>query len=234
MARVLAPTSQRQSCLSEATATTACVYLWRPPIWLVSKCITGSSPAPRYQLYVGVDIAAKTLTAAWMAPGAAPSRPLTVDQTPQGFATLQERLLATGHPAATILVVMEATGSYWVGLATTLAQAGFVVSVVNAAQAHHFAKALLKRAKTDAIDAQTITQLAARLEPAPWTPPPAIYTELQQRLARAGQSRHVTAAGAQSTACSPASAGGDRQRAGTDGGPHRHLRRTNRGGRAGD
>jgi len=142
---------------------------------------TRTSP---YQLYVGVDIAAKTLTAAWMAPGATPGRPLTVDQTPQGFATLQERLLATGHPAATILVVMEATGSYWVGLATTLAQAGFVVSVVNAAQAHHFAKALLKRAKTDAIDAQTITQLAARLEPAPWTPPPAIYTELQQRLAQ--------------------------------------------------
>jgi len=143
-----------------------------------------STRTSSYQLYVGVDIAAKTLTAAWMAPGATPGRPLTVDQTPQGFAARQDRLLAMGHPAAAILVVMEATGSYWVGLATTLAQAGFVVSVVNAAQAHHFAKALLKRAKTDAIDAQTITQLAARLEPAPWTPPPAIYTELQQRLAQ--------------------------------------------------
>ncbi len=158
------------------------------------------SPA-RYHLYVGVDIAAKTLTAAWMAPGATPGRPLTVDQTPQGFATLQDRLLATGHPAAAILVVMEATGSYWVGLATTLAQAGFVVSVVNAAQAHHFAKALLKRAKTDASDAQTLTQLAARLEPAPWTPPPAIYTELQQRLARAGYADDPAPTGAQSTAC---------------------------------
>jgi len=158
------------------------------------------SPA-RYHLYVGVDIAAKTLTAAWMAPGATPGRPLTVDQTPQGFATLQDRLLATGHPAAAILVVMEATGSYWVGLATTLAQAGFVVSVVHAAQAHHFAKALLKRAKTDASDAQTLTQLAARLEPAPWTPPPAIYTELQQRLARAGYADDPAPTGAQSTAC---------------------------------
>jgi transposase len=33
-----------------------------------------------------------------------------------------------------------------------------VVSVINPAQAHHFAKALLKRAKTDAIDAQTLAQ----------------------------------------------------------------------------
>ena len=46
-----------------------------------------------------------------MVPGATPGRLLTVDQTPQGFATLQDRLLATGHPAAAILVVMEATGS---------------------------------------------------------------------------------------------------------------------------
>jgi hypothetical protein len=37
---------------------------------------------------------------------------------------------------------------------------GFQVSVINPAQAHHFAKALLKRAKTDAIDAQTLAQLA--------------------------------------------------------------------------
>jgi len=71
-----------------------------------------STRTSQYRLYVGVASAAKTLTAAWMVPGATPGRPLTVDQTPQGFAALQDRLLATGHPAATILVVMEATGSY--------------------------------------------------------------------------------------------------------------------------
>jgi transposase len=35
---------------------------------------------------------------------------------------------------------------------------------------------------TDAIDAQTLTQLAVLLQPALWTPPPAIYEELEQRL----------------------------------------------------
>ncbi|PON09860.1 IS110 family transposase, partial [Candidatus Entotheonella serta] len=39
------------------------------------------------------------------------------------------------------------------------------------------------RAKTDAIDAQTLAQLASVLQPDPWMPPPQIYYELQQRLA---------------------------------------------------
>ena len=42
--------------------------------------------------------------------------------------------------------------SYWLSLATALADAGFAVSVINTAQAHYCAKALLKRAKTDAAD----------------------------------------------------------------------------------
>jgi transposase len=144
--------------------------------------MSAAQPASPYRLFVGVDIAAKTFTATWMAPGGNPMRPLTFEQTSQGFASLQARLLATCPAPAEILVVMEATGSYWIALATTLAHAGFRVSIVNPAQAHAFAKALLKRAKTDAIDAQTLARLAALLQPAAWVPPPAIYLELQQRL----------------------------------------------------
>ncbi len=139
---------------------------------------------PSYGLFVGVDIAAATVTVAWQAPGTPVNRPVTIEQTPAGFAALQQRLLATGQAPAEILVVMEATGSYWLALARALAEQGFAVSVINALQAHHFAKALLRRAKTDAIDAQTLAQLAALLQPAPWTPPPAVYEELRQRLAQ--------------------------------------------------
>ena len=60
----------------------------------------------------------------------------------------------------------------------------FQVRVMNPAQAHHFAKALLQRAKTDAMDAHTLAQLALMLQPIPWTPPPPIYDELPQRLAQ--------------------------------------------------
>ena len=94
------------------------------------------------------------------------------------------KLQATGHDPSHILLVMEATGSYWISLATRLVHDGFRVSVINPSQAHHFAKALLKRAKTDAIDAQTLAQLAMILQPEPWMPPPQIYYELQQRLAQ--------------------------------------------------
>jgi transposase len=143
--------------------------------------MTASLPA--YDLFVGIDIAAATATFAWQRQGAPLSRPLTIPQTPNGYATLSARLHASGVTPDCTLVVLEATGSYWITLATTLHDAGYAVSVINPAQAHAFAKALLKRAKTDAIDAQTLTQLAAMLQPAPWTPPPAVYHELQQRLA---------------------------------------------------
>jgi transposase len=63
-----------------------------------------------------------------------------------------------------------------------LVEHGYEVRVVNPKRAHDFAKVLLKRAKTDAIDAHTLARLGALLQPAPWTPPPAVYMELQQRL----------------------------------------------------
>jgi transposase len=135
-----------------------------------------------YQLYVGVDIAADTFTAAWLAPGGTPTAPGTGEQTPRGYAELQRRLRSTGASPAETLVVLEATGNYWVALAVALHEAGYRVAVVNPRQAHHFAKAQLRRAKTDALDAQDLARLAAALQPAPWTPPPAVYHEVRQRL----------------------------------------------------
>src|SRR5215217_6148621 len=135
-----------------------------------------------YRLYVGVDVAAETFVAAWLAPGGQPGTPFTGEQTPAGFAALQRRLQGTGSPPAATLVVLEATGNYWVALAVALHEAGYRVAVVNPRQAHHFAKAQLRRAKTDALDAQDLARLAAALRPAPWTPPPAVYHEVRQRL----------------------------------------------------
>ena len=135
-----------------------------------------------YTLFVGIDIAAKTATAAWTTDGSFPTRPLTFAQTAPGYTRLHDQLCATRCPPETTLIALEATGPYWITLALQFVAWGYVVSVINPAQAHAFAKALLKRAKTDPIDAQTLALLAARLQPQPWSPPPAIYTELHQRL----------------------------------------------------
>ena len=136
----------------------------------------GASSGKRSSLFVGSDVAAKTFTASWTDETLPPIRSLTFDQTPDGYATLQEQLLTSGHAPQTNLMVMEATGTYWITLAVTLVEAGYRVRVINAAQAHAFAKALLKRAKTDASDAQTLAHLAAKLQPEPWTPSPAVFT----------------------------------------------------------
>jgi transposase len=63
-----------------------------------------------YSLFVGVDIAATTATVSWMRPGEKASRPLTIEQTPEGYASLERKLRATGKVPAEVLVVMEATG----------------------------------------------------------------------------------------------------------------------------
>jgi transposase len=95
----------------------------------------------------------------------------------------ETRSASSNRDALVLRIVMEATGTYWMRLAATLTDSGYGVSVINHKQAHHFVKTLLKCAKTDGIDAQLLARRGALLQPAPWTPPPAIYTELQQRLA---------------------------------------------------
>src|SRR5512135_3483872 len=97
------------------------------------------SPEATYQIFVGVDIAAATATAAWQASKQKSSKPITLEQTPEG---LHRHLMKTGAMPNQILVVMEATGIYWMALATFLTRQGYAVSIVNPSQAHHFAKAL--------------------------------------------------------------------------------------------
>jgi len=104
---------------------------------------TTQTPAG-YRLFVGVDIAAATAMAARQGAGGKVSRPVQIAQSPAGHADLHEKLRASGVPAGETLVVLEATGSYWITLATTLVQWGYAVSVINPSQAHDFAKALLR------------------------------------------------------------------------------------------
>lgn len=140
------------------------------------------SHPPCYQLFVGIDIAAASVTAVWSASPRSGQRPATFAQTPDGFAALQQALAITGVAPQATLVVLEATGSYWVALAVTLHAAGYQVSVINPAHIHNYAKSLPRRSKTDALDAQVLRQFAQERQPPAWTPPPAIYHELRQRL----------------------------------------------------
>ena len=144
--------------------------------------MTRDPSAPHFQLFVGVDIAAASFTATWTLAGPPTQRPRTFAQTPEGFAAFQAALASTTVQPATTLIVLEATGSYWISLAVTLHQAGYAVSIVNPAHVHAFARSLPRRAKTDALDAQLLSQFAAERVPPRWTPPEQVYHELRQRL----------------------------------------------------
>ena len=150
--------------------------------------LSGPSPTPalrrRYKLGVGIDIAAKTFTAATCELDEAPSKAHNFTQTPEDFVRLEKHLLATGLLPTDMLVVMEATGTYWIELATFVDSRGFPLSVINPATARDFAKSLLIKLKNDQIDAQMLARLAITHKPALWTPPPLIYRELTQRLAQ--------------------------------------------------
>jgi transposase len=136
----------------------------------------------RYDWYVGVDIGAEQASVVYGPDKDKLSQAFSIAQSQAGLTTLDERLVKAGAERERTLVVMEATGTYWMKLATALHGLGYGVSVINPKQAHHFAQALLKRSKTDAIDAHTLAVLAATLQPQAWKAPPAIYEELLQRL----------------------------------------------------
>lgn len=104
------------------------------------------------------------------------------------------RWLRTLLPAS--FIAMESTGRYHQQLAQLASQAGMKVYVLNARDVHFYAKALGKRGKTDASDAQVIARYLAEHHKQlhPWIP----GTPVQQRLSellrrRAVIERHLSA-----------------------------------------
>ena len=79
--------------------------------------------------------------------------------------------IADGHsalaaallPLGASLVVMEATGGYEAALACALQASGLPVAVLNPRQARDFARSMGRLAKTDAVDARMLAEMAAVL-----------------------------------------------------------------------
>ena len=119
--------------------------------------------------YVGMDVGKAWLDlASWPAGGT-----WRVPNTPSGWATLIARLGQGANP----LVVLEATGSYHVGVVVALDAVGIATAVINPARMRHFARSQGQRAKTDAADATLIAQYGVQTQPAPTPlPTPAIRT----------------------------------------------------------
>jgi transposase len=80
---------------------------------------------------------------------------------------------------------MEATGVYSRGVAITLSGCEqFTVSVINPAQIKAFGRAMLKRTKTDQVDAGVIREFVRSQSPSAWTPPQPVREQLAALVAQ--------------------------------------------------
>lgn len=135
-----------------------------------------------FQLFVGIDVAARTFSVAWTSNGNEISTAYEFEQNQKGYKRFLDKLKVVEIPLESTLVILEATGTYWMRLATYCDQAGLQVSVINPRQAYHFAQATLRQAKTDALDAQLLAQLGANLPLDIWQPPSRVWEAVYQRL----------------------------------------------------
>lgn len=105
-------------------------------------------------MHVGIDVSKSTINAAFRSDGGWQSMVFGNDS--KGFEGLLE-WAGSGKRFS-----MEATGGYHVELALALHAAGAEVSVLNPLSVKNYSRARLRRAKTDAADAQTIADFAER------------------------------------------------------------------------
>jgi len=102
------------------------------------------------------------------------------DNTPRGYQQLFKWLRGVIQPAFSPLqVTLEATGVYHLGVARALTGQGVMVSVINPLQAHHYAKGLGMRAKTDRLDSIMLAHYGWERSPEPWQPASPSLTELK-------------------------------------------------------
>jgi transposase len=96
---------------------------------------------------------------------------------PDDFAALTKWL--ESHKVKELHVCIEATGTYWEAVALSLHEAGYKVSVVNPARIYAHGKSLLRRNKTDQLDAALIAHFCATQQPPAWTPAPPPLRQLR-------------------------------------------------------
>jgi transposase len=108
-------------------------------------------------VYVGIDVAKKTLEVATSPEGLR----LSLPNTPQGH----RKLVAELKKLDVAKVVMEASGGYERTLSADLLDAGYDAVVEDPRRIRHFAKGMGKVAKTDRIDAAVIARYAEVVRP---------------------------------------------------------------------
>src|SRR5665647_2169610 len=117
-------------------------------------------------LFAGIDVGAEELILVIRKNGK-PFDPQKFTNTPADRIRLVKKLVKLPG----IIVCLEPTGIYHFDLSLALHDAGMLLMVVNPKASHNFAKVLMKNSKTDAVDANTLAEYAARMDFVAWTRP---------------------------------------------------------------
>lgn len=135
-------------------------------------------------LFVGVDIAARSFAACLLTASQERIGLLTLERSNDGYQQLADRLDQTRLEPSRILVVVEATGAYWMGIVYFLHRAGFTVSLVNPYRVRRYADSQGLDNKTDPMDAALLAAygLANHSMLRLWHEPPIIYERVYQLL----------------------------------------------------
>jgi transposase len=128
-------------------------------------------------IYAGLDIHKATLQLHLT------GRDYELPNTPAGHS----KLLALITPHSNIHVICEASGGYERQIVSVFHAANTSVSVLNPAQARHFARALGQRAKTDPLDARLLSLCGEALKPAPTPPRSSEHQQLVELVRYRGQ-----------------------------------------------
>lgn len=119
------------------------------------------------ELVAGIDVSAKTLQVA-LRSLTGEIRDLEFTNDAAGHRKLVGLLTKGGHAAR---VCLEATSLYGLDAAIALSQAKVAVMIVNPKAARRFAEAMMRRAKTDRVDARALLEFVLRMEFVAWSPP---------------------------------------------------------------
>jgi transposase len=132
----------------------------------------------RESWFVGVDVAKATLDVGFVR--GEEETTSQVSNTAAGWA----ELVALCKERSVERIVLEATGGYERRVAAELMAVGLPVVVINPRQAHDFAKATGRLAKTDRLDALGLARFAEAIRPPVRPLPDKNAAELQEKLAR--------------------------------------------------
>jgi transposase len=134
-------------------------------------------------IVLGIDVAKASFDVALVGLEQTRQGQFTNDRA--GFSRLGRWLANAG--VAQAHACLEATNHYWEELASHLHDQGHLVSVVNPKLVKKHAEAMMRRNKSDKLDALTIADYCAKHQPSPWTPPPPAQRQLKALV------RHVEA-----------------------------------------